>query len=95
MALSLVVLRVLTNRPEDAAWLSPDEKAWLTETLAAERRVREAQNTLRLSDAFKSIRAWLFGLMYFGIVIGVYGLTLWLPQIIKGFGGLSNVEVGF
>lgn len=33
--------------------------------------------------------------MYFGVVISVYGLTLWLPQIIKAVGGLTNVEVGF
>lgn len=37
---------------------------------------------------------WLFSLIYFGILIGLYGLSLWLPQIIKGFGDLSNVQIG-
>jgi ACS family tartrate transporter-like MFS transporter len=33
--------------------------------------------------------------LYLALVTGLYGVTFWLPQIVKGFGGLSNVEVGF
>ncbi len=93
--LGFVVLKVLTNKPTEAAWLTPDEKTWLIGTLDAERVARAPYQTARLGDVFKSVRVWLFGLMYFGIVISVYGLTLWLPQIIKEFGGLTNIEVGF
>jgi hypothetical protein len=32
-------------------------------------------------------------LVYFGLTTGLYGVELWLPQIVKAF-GLSNVEVG-
>jgi ACS family tartrate transporter-like MFS transporter len=38
---------------------------------------------------------WLLGLVYFGMVTSLYGLGFWLPQIVKGFGNLSNLEVGF
>jgi MFS transporter, ACS family, tartrate transporter len=37
---------------------------------------------------------WLFSLAYFGILIGLYGLGFWLPQIIKGFGTVSNFQIG-
>ena len=33
-------------------------------------------------------------LIYFGLTTGLYGIELWLPQIVKSF-GLSNIEVGF
>ena len=33
-------------------------------------------------------------LVYFGLTTGLYGIELWLPQILKGF-GLSNIGVGF
>ena len=32
--------------------------------------------------------------VYFGLLVGLYGFGLWLPQIVKGLGNLSNVEVG-
>ena len=35
------------------------------------------------------------GLVYMGITVPLYGLSFFLPQIIKGFGGLGNVEIGF
>ena len=38
-----------------------------------------------LAAGLVSLKVWLFGLIYFGIVIGVYGMSLWLPQIVKGF----------
>ncbi len=92
--LTIAVLRVLTNKPEDADWLNAEEKSWLAGVMEAERIQKEMHRTTNLAAVFLSVRVWLFGLMYFGIAIGVYGLTLWLPQIIKGFGGLSNIEVG-
>ena len=52
VVLGFVVLRVLTNNPEEAERLTPDEKAWLVGTLAAERRFRETKQTSRLRDAF-------------------------------------------
>ncbi|MCB8829525.1 MFS transporter, partial [Escherichia coli] len=39
-------------------------------------------------------RVLLLGLVYFGIVIGLYGIGLWLPQMIKAM-GFSNTQVGF
>lgn len=39
-------------------------------------------------------RVLLLSLIYFGILIGLYGFSLWLPQIIQGFGGLSNIQIG-
>jgi nitrate/nitrite transporter NarK len=37
----------------------------------------------RLIDAFRSAPVWLLGLAYFGMSAGNYGITFWLPQIIK------------
>jgi ACS family tartrate transporter-like MFS transporter len=44
--------------------------------------------------ALTSLRIWLYCGVYFGVVIGLYGLGFWLPQIVKSFGGLSNREIG-
>jgi D-galactonate transporter len=92
--LGFVVLAFMTDRPEKAHWLSPAERDWLSRVLQAERKTRESVHHFTLGQALMNPRVVLFGFMYFGIVIGLYGFSFWLPQIIKGFGGLSNWQVG-
>ena len=89
--LGIAVLLVLKDRPAAATWLTAPERAWLEGTL---RREREAQSLVDVRRALADPRIWVFGVIYFGIVIGVYGLGFWLPQIVKSFGGLSNHQVG-
>ena len=43
----------------------------------------------------KDPRVWCLGLLFGSGLVGLYGLILWLPQIIKEMGGLSDLEVGF
>ena len=92
--LSVVVLRFLTDRPADAHWLEPEERAWLTERLEAERRQREAAQQFSVGQALTNGRVMALALVYFGAVATNYGIGFWLPQIIQGFGGLSNFEIG-
>ncbi|MHB1206142.1 MAG: MFS transporter [Rhodospirillaceae bacterium] len=92
--LGLAVLIVLTDKPEKATWVTDAERMWLVNTLAAEHRTRDANLTTRLSQILLNPKFYLFGVMYFGMTICLYGLSLWLPQIVKSFGGLSNMEVG-
>jgi len=94
LVLGVVVLFYMTDRPEKAHWLTPAERDWLSRVLQAERKTRESVHHYTLGQALMNPRVVLFGLMYFGIVIGLYGFSFWLPQIIKGFGGLSNWQVG-
>jgi nitrate/nitrite transporter NarK len=37
---------------------------------------------------------WRLGLLYFLLVVPQYGVVMWLPQIVKGFHGLNNQQVG-
>jgi len=38
---------------------------------------------------------WLFGLIYFALLIALYGYNFWLPQIIQALGSLSHREIGY
>ena len=86
----LVVLFRLTDRPAQAAWLRPDEAQWLQATLDAEQVGRRAEKGFFASLA--DGRVLFFALIFFNVTAPSYGLTLWLPQIVKQFGGLGNVE---
>ena len=79
------VLFFLDNGPEKAKWLTTEEKALLRQRLEEEEALKRAEGhtSHRFADAFKVPAVWLFSLVYFGIVMGVYGVSFWLPQIIK------------
>jgi MFS transporter, ACS family, tartrate transporter len=94
LLLSVVVLFFLTDRPADAGWLSEDERRWLTDRLATEERQREAARHYSVLQALLNPRVLALSLVYFGAVAANYGLSFFLPQIVKAF-GLSNLETGF
>ena len=94
VVLGLFTIRVLTDRPEQAVWLTDAEKSWLAGALADEHRAAGPGQHTRFRAAVLDIRVWVFALIYFGAVIGLYGITMWLPQILKGYGGLTNFQTG-
>ncbi len=94
IALGVAVWFALTDRPRDAHWLSAAEGEWLEAALARERAQLEGVRKFRLGEALIEGRVLLLALVYFGLVTGLYGVTFWLPQIVKGFGGLSDFQVG-
>jgi ACS family tartrate transporter-like MFS transporter len=81
-----VVFFYLTDRPTDAAWLAADERNWLSEKLLAERRQREAARQYTITEALINPRVIGLSLVYFGAVATNYGLSFFLPQIVKAFG---------
>jgi len=81
----LVTLFFLTDRPSDATWLTEDQKRLVLRGLDEEdaRKRQSGGSGHRLVDAFRSLPVWLLSLAYFGMAGGNYGITFWLPQIIK------------
>jgi MFS transporter, ACS family, tartrate transporter len=88
--LGVAVLRLLSDRPQEAAWLAPAERESLGQILAAEPRERAKSAVL---SAIRDVRVLILALIQFGFTAGSYGLGIWLPQIIKEF-GFSNTMVG-
>jgi ACS family tartrate transporter-like MFS transporter len=95
VVLGLVVLAYLTDRPEQAAWLSAEERAWLTAHLGEEREQRERRYSLSVAQALLNPTIWQLGLLLLLCnAFGVYVLGLWLPQIVRSLSGLSDFMVG-
>jgi MFS transporter, ACS family, tartrate transporter len=93
--LAAVVWLYLPDHPRAARWLSSSEQERLEASLARERAHREAIRRYRLGEALTEPQVLALALLYFGLVTGLYGVTFFMPQIVKGFGGLTNLEVGF
>ncbi len=94
IALGFVTLRYLDERPDDADWLEPEERAFLTAEVERERELREALGAQRLRDALGSGRVWLLGLIYFILLAAGFGLTFFVPDLVQERTGYSDFEVG-
>ena len=90
VVLAFSVLVWLPNGPEDARWMTPDEKAVIRSQLAAEPPHKHNELWPMLRDP----RVWALAIPDFGIVLSTYGVGLWLPQIVKSL-GFSNLGTGF
>jgi ACS family tartrate transporter-like MFS transporter len=92
--LGLAALKLLPDRPADAPWLSEDEKHALEAKLAAEAATTRDVGYHALGDALTKPRVFVLALLYFCIVVGLYGIGFWMPQVIQTF-GLMPLEIGF
>ena len=87
----LMLLTRLTDRPEDAEWLSPAERRLVAERLMAEPKPKEVRHFGR---ALRDPRVLILGGIQFGFLVGSYGIGIFLPQILDT-GRLSSLEIGF
>ena len=89
------VLFYLDDGPEDATWLQDDEKRWLARRLEGEERTRMRAERHTVGEAMKDRRVLTFGLLYFCMVVNVYGLSFCVGEIVDNIGGLSDVGKAF
>jgi ACS family tartrate transporter-like MFS transporter len=92
ICLGVVVLIFLEDRPAKAKWLSEDERSALETWIEQERGAAGAVHH-SFRDAALNPRVWLLGTLYLALNICSYGLSLWLPQVIKSIAGLSNLQI--
>jgi MFS transporter, ACS family, tartrate transporter len=93
--LGLAVLTWLTERPDDAAWLTPAERAYLAARLGEERDECRRRHGQRVRDALGNAVVWRLGLLLLLCnAFGLYVLGLWLPQIVREFAGPDSFTVG-
>jgi MFS family permease len=85
------VMFYLDSGIDEAKWLTADEKTLLNRNLQAE----ETQKTeTSILDAFKSAKVYVLCVIYFTLMIGLYGIAFWLPTIVKALGVQGYWNVG-
>lgn len=94
IALGVVVFVVLQEKPEQADWLDPAQREWLLDKLGSERTAAAKLPATNFWQVIFSGRIWLLSLVYFGVSTTMYGVTLWLPSVIRSFSGLSYFWTG-
>jgi ACS family tartrate transporter-like MFS transporter len=87
--LAFVTLLYLPSKPTDAKWLSVEEKGIVATALS-----RDDLPHRDLRAGLLDLRIWMLALADFGIILTVYGIGLWLPQMVKAL-GFDDLQTGF
>jgi MFS transporter, ACS family, tartrate transporter len=94
VVLGFVVLGFLTDKPADARWLSVEQRQWLSERLQLE-HVEAGHHQFSVRQVLLHPTVWFLAIIMFCCQFGSYGLTFWVPSIVKGLAGYTDLEVGF
>ena len=89
----VVTIFYLTDWPHQAKWLPADEQQWLIAELEREKMAKQAKHSLGILQALRHREVILLTLAYFFMVTSVYGLSFWLPSMIKRLSGLPTLIV--
>jgi ACS family tartrate transporter-like MFS transporter len=91
--LGIVTLWYLTDRPEQATWLSPAEREWLSGEMARERAARVHHQHGSEIRSLLTGRVWVLSTAYFLNALVTYGVFLWLPRILRDASGFSGLRL--
>ena len=93
--LGIAVLWWLPDSPRVAKWLTAEEKDIIAARLAEDQKADAQIGTVHgFWEMLKDKRVWILMIPDFSIVIGLYALGLWMPQMVKEM-GFTNIETGW
>jgi ACS family tartrate transporter-like MFS transporter len=95
MVCGVLTYFLLPSRPQEAEFLTADEKEWILAELGREEEQKLQQRRYSALQALASGRVWHLVLIYFGLTTGNYALQSWTPQLVKSLSSLySNSMIG-
>jgi len=92
--LGISVLWLLTDNPREARWLAEDEKSLVLDDLTRDHELKKSLVPHSLKELIRDKRVVLLVALVFAESMGLYGLSFWLPTLIKAAGVHSTVTVG-
>jgi MFS family permease len=96
LLLGIAVLFLLTDRPEDASWLNPSERAWLVERMRQEEQYRQARHKVDRLGALVDGRVWLLIGVYFTVAVGSNASGAYFPELLQAsFEGVNKFQLGW
>jgi ACS family tartrate transporter-like MFS transporter len=90
IACGFLTYALLPSRPDEAKFLAADEKEWLHAELAREEQHKLDQRRYSVVQALTNGRVWWLASIYFFILIGLYTMSYWLPQLVQSLSVLNS-----
>jgi ACS family tartrate transporter-like MFS transporter len=86
---------LLPSRPEEADFLTPEEKQSISAALAAEGEHKRKKHDISATQALGDGRVWHLAAIGFTMTVGLYSISFWMPQLVKSLSShYSNTVVG-
>jgi D-galactonate transporter len=89
----VITIFYLTDWPRAASWLRPEERDWINGELEREKQAKQKVRSYTIWQAFSQRDVILLTLSYFCATTGGYGISFWLPTILKRLSGQSDIHV--
>lgn len=81
---------LLPGRPQEAQFLTSEEKEWIQAELGREEQQKLEHRTYSILQALACGRVWLLVLIYFGMTVAIYTMNSWAPQLVKSLSSLYS-----
>ncbi len=95
LVFGVIILFVLADRPQDARWLTAEEREQLTAQYAAETAAKKALRHYTVGQALCDREVLKLCVIYFLWITGYWGFTYWMPTVLKEGSGWSNRAIGW
>ncbi len=92
VVLGIAIFMYLPNDIASARWLTAQEKAILVANLDKDAGVHKRHN---IGAAFSDLKVWMLGLIDLCVLLGLYGVSFWLPTILKDTGVKDPYTIGW
>src|SRR6516164_8439495 len=92
VVLGILALFYLTDWPQQAQWLNPDERNWIIRTLGEEKESKQKAQSYTIWQALRHRDVILLTTCYFFATTGNYGIGFWLPSFLKRLSGESDAK---
>lgn len=91
----IALLFWLKDWPEDANWLTAEEKALLKQTYEQENAAKMGARKYTIWEAFCDKEVLKLCLIYFMWITGFWGFNFWMPTVLKAVSGWSTTAIGW
>jgi len=81
---------LLPGRPQEAKFLTAEEKEWMQAELGGEEQQKLRQRSYSVLQALASGRVWVLVLIYFGMTVALYAMNSWAPQLVRSLSSLYS-----
>ena len=94
LGVAILASELLPDGPANAGWITAAERLWIESELAADHSRQHVNHAADFRAAAADRRLWLFSVIYFLLIMGLYGFIYWVPTIVKTFTHGDNFHVG-
>ena len=95
IAFAFIFALWMKAHPSEANWVTPEEKTFIESELAKEEKAKQSNKKYSILQALSDPTVLRLCVIYFLWIVGFWGFSFWMPQVLKSVSGWSPTLVGW